>query len=101
MTKLTLGRKYVRQKKAKVESVPHVDWNTPIEIYDYDTSYDETETFEDSDHNSTQQEDVVELFKLALCKIKEAVKFLFILQFLHLIVKGQFPFSCIIFTLFL
>ena len=116
-SRLTLGRKYARQKKSRVEQVPLMDWNTPLDIGEIDTADEDVtdervadgddedvtdERVADGDYSAQGQneEDIIELFKEALMCIKEAGKFLFIWQFLNLIVNGQFPFSCIIFTLF-
>ena len=35
---LILGRKYIRQKKSTPIAIPQIGWNTPIEIFDEDTS---------------------------------------------------------------
>ena len=107
---LTLGRKYVRPKKSKVDletSEVTADWNTPIQI-DIDDTNDESQDDENEggeviiDESSEEQheKDIIDLFKVALRHIKEAGKFLFLWQFLHLIANGQFPFKSIIFTLF-
>ena len=93
---LTLGRKYVRPKKSKVEtSEVTADWNTPIDIDIDDTNNeckdDENEGGEvtvDESSEEQHEKDIIDLYKVALRHIKEAGKFLFLWQFLNLIANG-------------
>ena len=106
LTNQTLGRKHVRQKKLKSISIPQMDWNTNIELKDTEESGSSdsdncaTETFENNGDQSKEDIECVDMFKEALGRIKIAGKFLFVWQFLQLVIKDQFPFTCIIFTLF-
>ena len=93
---MTLGPKYVRPKKSKVEtSEVTADWNTPIDIDIDDTNneckYDENEGCEvivDESSEEQHEKDIIDLYKVALRHIKEAGKFLFLWQLLNLIANG-------------